>query len=166
MMVPMCCFLIVSGLGVWMLLVLFGLISIAEYRRYADRTKGALKCNLTAKDQRISTNIPMLFAHLRQLEAAGQVLKQNALQSCAQSRVFYTGKVSSLALMHALSSHAKITGNLAARLWRALLKCTGVHIGTIVPGQSLADATTPQLNVVQDFMQNSCILSEGVHWDS
>ncbi len=113
-----------EGLGSrsgWLSLLLFVVMWCSVY---LDRLQAAMKRNLTPDDKTLSTNMPTLFAHLRQLEAAGCVIKSYIahdrgpiLQANAASMY------SNLALMQATRHLSIITANLEARLVSAYNKC-------------------------------------------
>lgn len=108
----------------WTRVAAFGGVLFWIYDNTFVNYKGALRRNLAIRDRKVSSNMPTLMAHLRQLAAAGQIIQQH----CADSRTQPAGSAdasvsSSLALMHALKHHDNITHHLQMRLKAACLAC-------------------------------------------
>ena len=86
--------------------------------------EAALKRNTTLKVPNISTNMPTLIHHLRQLVAAYSIIERHALQGSHQpARSSSLSTSSSLALMHAAESCRLIQWNLFKRLFAAVVLC-------------------------------------------
>ena len=90
----------------------------------AITTITSLRRNLKVKHWKVSSNMPTLFAHLRQLEAAGRIIQVHIPQSRIQPETRPGKASSSLALMHAMKHYAQITAHLMRRLQAAYLTCT------------------------------------------
>lgn len=86
----------------------------------------ARRRNTTSRQPHVSKNMPMLFAHLRQLEAAGLIIQAHVSRSPARPATPAVASLSSsLALMHALKSQAQIKQFLNMRLNAAFVSSVG-----------------------------------------
>ncbi len=121
---PLLGLVISYGLGNWrgwLSLVAFILLKCILHQL---RLEKFLRCNLAPDDKSISTNMPTLFTHLRQLETAGHIIRSHVSHSISQNRQANAASVSSnLALMQAMRHHSHITTNLEARLVSAYARC-------------------------------------------
>ena len=112
------------GLGSQQGWVSLALFVIMWCNVYLSRLQAAMKRNLTPDDKAFSTNMPTLFTHLRQLEAAGRVIKSCIAHGEAPSlQADAANMYSNLALMQATRHLGIITANLEARLVSAYDKC-------------------------------------------
>lgn len=108
----------------------------------------ALKRNLTVKKRDVSSNMPTLLAHVRQLAAAGRIIQDHIYESRNQPAASPAASVSSsLALMHALKHHAAITRHLLMRLKAACLTCMQPRRGTAETWERRVDADISNGNV-------------------
>ncbi len=117
-----------DGLSSWRGWLSLALLLIYWFKVYQNRLQAAMKRNLTPDNKALSTNMPTLFTHLRQLEAAGRVIKSfiaNGAGSGLQADAASTS--SNLALMQATRHLSIITANLEARLVSAYNKCYSYH---------------------------------------
>lgn len=124
--------------------------------------------NLTPKDRAVSTNLPTFCTHLRQLAAAGQIIKGHVLQTHDPSGKKAVASVSSnLALMHAITSHTTIADILEARLDAVVLGCTQniTPLRPLLKGLRLGDCSPAFLDDLQTFLQSLAdFLLSGHHW--
>lgn len=104
-------------MGVFGFLVVMGKITamnaIAAWRR-----------NLKVRDRHVSSNMPALFAHLRQLAAAGCIIQDHISKSSSQPVSELCKASCGLALVHAMHDHGQITNSLMMRLEAAYFTCT------------------------------------------
>lgn len=85
----------------------------------------ARKRNLTVRKLAISKNMPLLFSHLRRLEAAGRIILQHLSQIQTQPAASAAAdSPPSPALMHALKEQAQAKHFLVMRLHAAFTACT------------------------------------------
>ncbi len=149
----------------WLRLLFVAFNLAAVHMTWAMRIEAALYHNLTPNDKTVSTNMPTLFTHLRQLEAAGGLIRFHVLQTPKQpASANHAGLPSNLALMHAMKQHSMIMANLQARLLDAYERCCRqmwmLMGGEMVPLATLKAAlsdplsTQAYLGVIEMFMAN------------
>ncbi len=119
------------GLGSWTSRLFFAVFLYMWRAVYLSRLRSAMKRNLTPDNKELSTNMPTLFTHLRQLQAAGHVIKSSIAHGKGSSNSSLQADAASMssnvALMQATRHLSIITANLEARLESAYNKCCSHH---------------------------------------
>ncbi len=119
---------VTCGLGSWLGWLVLAVLVLSECALYHLRLQAFLQRNLTPEANLFSTNMPVLFTHLCQLEAAEQIIKFHVSRSTLQNGKANAASVSSnLALMQAMRHCRLITTNLEARLVSAYNRCFRGH---------------------------------------
>lgn len=113
-----------SGNGIWMcILSIVGWFCMMG-TTISSRVLAALKRNTTVKKPDVSTNMPTLIHHLRQLVAASGIIQEHTLRGSTQPAKITGDHISSsIALMHASDSYHQVLKNLIVRLAAALHAC-------------------------------------------
>ncbi|KAK9827880.1 hypothetical protein WJX74_007527 [Apatococcus lobatus] len=104
----------------WFRVAILGGMASMLHNSISSRIHAALKRNLTVKQHEISTNMPNLIHHLRQLVTAYGIIQEHILRTSTEPDARAT---SSIALMHATGIYHSVRWNLLKRLTAAARTC-------------------------------------------